>query len=332
MPFANIRISKGSRILHGWYIHPIPYEMTIRDFFVKLVTKELSPECSIAVTISEVIERVELSETPVSITTQVSLNCGIIELTLSIGVHIHYRLKSDNDILPDLIPQRNSFTIMMQNAYRTQLHLPTFSQSGKANRKQTLRSDLVNWIHLHNGGWSTQSFANTQGKQFINNLTETIWYIDMCNYEKLKERSYHIPELFHEFFGRADPESYKQSRKSFDANELNLHCQALAPYATSSWMLMATFDWLRDAFDSFIVAISNYVRFLQRQRDVTAVNHASETPVRTIDQATTVKVHKKNVWVTPVDKTKYYNLKNLLTDLPPWKPVDIEGFLPNNPV
>ena len=24
MPFANIRISKGSRVLHGWYIHPIP--------------------------------------------------------------------------------------------------------------------------------------------------------------------------------------------------------------------------------------------------------------------------------------------------------------------
>ena len=57
MPFANIRISKGTRILHGWYIHPIPYEMTIRDFFVKLVNKELSPECSIAVTVSEIIER-----------------------------------------------------------------------------------------------------------------------------------------------------------------------------------------------------------------------------------------------------------------------------------
>jgi hypothetical protein len=211
MPFANIRISKGLRILHGWYIHPIPYEMTIRDFFVKLVTKELSPECSIAVPISEIIERVDLSETPISIATQVSLNCSIIELTSNIGIHVHYRLKNDNDTIPELVPQRNSFTIMMQNAYRTQLHLPTFSQSGKANRKQTLRCDLVGWVALHNAGWSTQSFANTQGKQFINSLTETIWYIDMCNYQKLKERSCNIPELFHEFFGHADPVSYKQS-------------------------------------------------------------------------------------------------------------------------
>jgi len=118
--------------------------MTIKDFFLKLVTKELSPECNIYnVTVSEVIERVELSETPVSVATQVSLNCGIIELTTSVGVHIHYRLKSDTEMTPDLIPQRNSFTIMMQNAHRTQLYLSTFSQSEKANRKQTLRDDLI---------------------------------------------------------------------------------------------------------------------------------------------------------------------------------------------
>jgi len=143
MPVANIRISKGPKVLHGWYIHPIPYEMTVKDFFLKLITKEISSESGIAIEVSEVIERVELSEAPVSTATQV-----IIELTSSIGVHIHYRLKNDTSITPDIIPQRNSFMIMMQNAHRTQLYLPTFSQSGKANRKQTLHSDLVDWIRL----------------------------------------------------------------------------------------------------------------------------------------------------------------------------------------
>jgi hypothetical protein len=332
MPFAIIRISKGSRTLHGWYIHPIPYDMTLKDFFVKLVAKELSPDCNIAVTTSEVIERAELSETPVSVATQVSLDCSIMELSASIGVHIHYRLKNDIDVIPEFVPQRNSFTIMMQNAYRTQLYLPAFSQPGKPNRKQILRADLVDWIRLHNGGWSTQSLANTQGKQFIVSLAETIWYIDMCNHEKFEERSYHIPELFHEFFARANPESYKQSRRSFDANELNLHCQALAPYITSSWMLMKNFDWLRDEFDNFIVAISNYVGYLQHHRVIAVANHTSENPVRAIDRATTVKVHNKNVWVTPIDKTKYDNLRSLLTSLPSWKPIDIEEYLPNGSV
>ena len=111
MPFANIRISKGSRILHGWYIHPIPSEMLIKDFFTKLVNKEISSECNIAIASSEEIERVELSETITSITTQVSLNCGIIELTTSIGVHIHYKLKSDTDITPDLVPQQKALQL-----------------------------------------------------------------------------------------------------------------------------------------------------------------------------------------------------------------------------
>lgn len=97
-------------------------------------------------------------------------------------------------------------------------------------------------------------------------------------------------------------------------------------------MLRVNFDWLRDAFDHFIIAISRYVEFLQRQHDITAKNHASETHVRSIDKAVTVKVHKKNIWVIPVDKTKYNHLKSLLIDLPSWKPVDIEEYLPNDPV
>ncbi|CAB4425840.1 unnamed protein product [Rhizophagus irregularis] len=133
-------------------------------FFEKLITKEISPECGITIEVSEVIERVELSETSASTATKVSPDCNIIELTSSMGVHIHYRLKNDTTATPDLIPQRNCFMIMMQNAHRTQMHLPTFAHSVKANRKQTLRSDLVDWIRLHNGGWSTQSLANTQGK------------------------------------------------------------------------------------------------------------------------------------------------------------------------
>ena len=173
MLFANIRISKGSKILYGWYIYPIPYEMTIKDFFTKLVNKEISSKCNISVTNSEEIEYVELSKTPVSVTIRISLNYNIIEFTKSVGIHMHYRLKVDDAIF-DLKPQQNSFMILMQNAYRNRLYLPTFSQLDKINRKLILRNNLVNWIHNHGGGWSTQSYANTQGKQFVISLTEAI--------------------------------------------------------------------------------------------------------------------------------------------------------------
>ncbi|CAB4394856.1 unnamed protein product [Rhizophagus irregularis] len=189
----------------------------------------------------------------------------------------------------------------MQNAHKFQLHLPTFPQPEKVNRKQKLRNDIVNWIHSHGSGWPTKLCADTQGKEFIVSSTKTIWYIDMHDHKKLEERNYHIPKLFLEFFGRVNPKSYKQSRKPFDANELNLHCQALAPYVTSSWILRENFNWLRDVLDDFIIVILNYVIFLQHKCNITAKNHASETPIRTIDQAITIK--------EPVDIEEY-----LLTD------------------
>ncbi len=55
---------------------------------------------------------------------------------------------------------------------------------------------------------------------------------------------------------------------------------------------MMNFNWLHDLFDNFIVTVSNYVRFLRRQRDIIAVNHTSETPIHSIDQVTTIKVYK----------------------------------------
>ena len=103
MPFANIRITKGSKILHRWYIHPIPYEMTIKDFFKKLITRELSPKSNIIIANSEIIDYIEISEAPIAIITQVSLNYSIMKLTISIGKNIYYRLKTD-DIIPNLIP------------------------------------------------------------------------------------------------------------------------------------------------------------------------------------------------------------------------------------
>ncbi|PKY43086.1 hypothetical protein RhiirA4_508449 [Rhizophagus irregularis] len=57
-----------------------------------------------------------------------------------------------------------------------------------------------------------------------------------------------------------------------------------------------------------------------------------ETPIRTIDQATTIKVHKKNVWITSIGKNKSYHLEQSLIDLQLWEPVDIEEYLPTDPI
>ncbi|CAG8721321.1 4725_t:CDS:2 [Gigaspora margarita] len=183
--------------------------MTIKDFFVKLTTGELSSECNISVIDPESIERIELSNSPTM-------------------------------------------------------------------------------------GWSTQSYADTQGKNFIVSLNEAIWYIDKHGHQKFVE--------------------------------------LLAPYTTSSWMPKNYFNWLYNAFYDFVVAILNYIKFLQYQHNITAINYASEMPVQSVKQATTIHVHKQNFLVAAVDKSKYYHLEQALTKSPLWKPIDIEEFLPIDPV
>ncbi|CAG8622692.1 19339_t:CDS:1, partial [Racocetra persica] len=81
MPITNVYISKGSKMLHGWYAHLIPYEMTIKEFFDKLVMSEISPECNISVNPFETINHIELSQILRAGTTtiQASPYCEIIE-------------------------------------------------------------------------------------------------------------------------------------------------------------------------------------------------------------------------------------------------------------
>ncbi|RIB15432.1 hypothetical protein C2G38_2192362 [Gigaspora rosea] len=192
----------------------------------------------------------------------------------------------------------------MQSAARSnKLCVTSFSYS-TPNRKLLPRLDIVKWIQYHKSGWSTQNSADNQGKQFVVDLSEALWYLDIHGYKKLEERSFHIPHLFHEFLNRANPESYKEARKPFDANELNLHCQAIASFATSPWMKSSNFTWLSKEFDELILVISGYVDYLQKQKIITATNHGNEVLVRDIEQATTIKVHKPNTWIDPKNKKK----------------------------
>ncbi|CAG8482011.1 8641_t:CDS:2, partial [Scutellospora calospora] len=52
-----------SKTLHSWYAYPILYEMTIKEFFDKLIIGEISPKCNISVGSSETIDHIELSQT-----------------------------------------------------------------------------------------------------------------------------------------------------------------------------------------------------------------------------------------------------------------------------
>ncbi|CAG8850277.1 12792_t:CDS:1, partial [Gigaspora margarita] len=68
------------------------------------------------------------------------------------------------------------------------------------------------------------------------------------------------------------------------------------------------------------------------QNRITTENHASMIPVQSIEQTTTIKIHKSNTNIAQNDKIKYYLLENALKNLPLWTPIDIENYLLADPV
>ncbi|CAG8682419.1 14011_t:CDS:2, partial [Gigaspora rosea] len=113
----------GSKTLHGWYIHSIPYEMSIKKFFEKLIIGEISPESNINIDSFETIESVELSQSIGSIAIRASFDCEIIKITKTIGINIHYHLKSNNPTTSHLVFSPNALDILMQNSRKMQIHL-----------------------------------------------------------------------------------------------------------------------------------------------------------------------------------------------------------------
>ncbi|CAG8784333.1 35946_t:CDS:1, partial [Racocetra persica] len=61
------------------YIYPIPYKISIKEFFDKLVIDKISPECDISISSFEIIERIELSQILGRTAIQASPHCKIIE-------------------------------------------------------------------------------------------------------------------------------------------------------------------------------------------------------------------------------------------------------------
>jgi hypothetical protein len=144
----------------------------------------------------------------------------------SFGNFILFELQIPEDYQSPFIERENdAFKVLVSNS--TQLALPSFKLPKKPNKKDLLRQDLVAWIKNNGGGWKGRLAAESTGKSFINDLLNAIWYVDMCSVEKMKGRAIHPPKELEEFFNRADPSSYKNSRPQFDYDCLSRYANLL---------------------------------------------------------------------------------------------------------
>ncbi|CAG8796028.1 16840_t:CDS:1, partial [Racocetra persica] len=105
-----------SKILHDWYIYSVPYEISIKEFFDKLIIEKILPECNINIDFFETIESIELSQSIDATTIQASFDCEIIKITKTFGINVYYHLKSNNPITSHSVSLPNALKILMRNS------------------------------------------------------------------------------------------------------------------------------------------------------------------------------------------------------------------------
>ncbi|CAG8805086.1 9136_t:CDS:1, partial [Gigaspora margarita] len=88
-----------TKTLYDWHIYLIPYEMTLRDIFEKLVYGEILSGSSFNLNIFEKVKRVEISQTPTSTTIQASQDCNISELVNTFGSNIYFYLEDKINLI-----------------------------------------------------------------------------------------------------------------------------------------------------------------------------------------------------------------------------------------
>jgi len=207
-------------------------------------------------------------------------------------------------------------------------YLPEFKLPAK-NSWEQLRIDLNELIKSNGGGWIGKDNANNIGKKFVNDLTKSIWYVDICSYKTFNDR-FKIPALFSNFFDRAHPEKYKNSRKSFNSEELQRHYKVLINYIELPWMGKPKFAWLKEPLLLYANNLLKYAEYLINQRVITARNQSSLTPVVDEGKAGYIEIFNENTWRKPEIVKDFHILTKTLQELEYWEPVNINQFCPES--
>ena len=106
------------------------------------------------------------------------------EITKSIGIYVEFVVEKTKESEPlSTTPslQSDVFHMMMQNA-SNRLALPGIDE--EKNNKIRLRNDIIKYLKVNKVGWAIDS-VSTLGAQFVDELTDCLWYIEVTQHCKI---------------------------------------------------------------------------------------------------------------------------------------------------
>ncbi len=210
------------------------------------------------------------------------------------------------------------------------LYLPKSpsTQSVERSKKQKLKTDILEWLKRNDLGW--QSGCLEAGTNFVNGLTDCLWYID-GQHSTLGERPCHIPPDLQHFQGYNKPEKSnhrKRTLENLSVGILDHHCTILNSFLLQSWMQSGKWKAFRSVVCSLADSLAKYCSYLKEKNCDVQQNHASPSVVRS--RPGSYCVIKRARWVKPTFAAQYRNLQVHLDAVKEFEPILVNDFAPGD--
>ncbi|XP_055999413.1 uncharacterized protein LOC130048586 [Ostrea edulis] len=220
--------------------------------------------------------------------------------------------------------KRNAFDVL-RDVNRVYDWLPPPKRTPSNNKDKLYNDVLQKCMDTFQVGFRRQQ--QDIGSKIINTLVETLWFIDPF-LDKMKERSCKIPDELY-FCGYRD---LKKCHKKYvgvqmKEPELKASLDALAEVLMYPWWTNPRFQVFYKCVNGLYKALEKYHKFLANQQERTNQNHASPTPVRSLNDNWSLKSIEGNPGQSVPTDCK--SLISKLETLDTYEAVPLDNFEPS---
>ena len=197
--------------------------------------------------------------------------------------------------------------------------------SKEKNKKDRLYNDLIEFCVAQSVGWEE---PNSHGKQFISDLSNTLWYID-GHHHVLSSRSCKVPECFSIFGGYNRPERSKHRKRSISnlkREKLLELASNLEGHVVSSWMQRPEWHALCCSLSNLIESLSLYASYLSVRNDSMKLYHSSPEPSVSFSEASNMRFIARASSVSCL----LSSLDNALETSAAYEVIHVNEFTPSN--
>jgi len=215
MPLVNLNVVSPCRTHIPWTVVQVEDGLTFVTLFHKILAGS-HPRLQVDEQLSRsTLDKVFVGHTKESLSV-VDEKLVVNDVCSTFGSHIKYSVQQQLTVQEAGVPQssqtlRNAFSVLMSSsrARESQKKLPPRVQV--RTKKDQLFNDLVSFPEKN--GWEWTTGGDTHGKKFVEQLQETLWYID-GHHQTFADQSHPIPPLFKSFVGYNTPELSKHRKRS----------------------------------------------------------------------------------------------------------------------